>query len=304
MPKIEHEFLTELFQNDPGLAVEFAAPWLADDLPRYTRVTLQSNRVDKVDPPEMTADSVVLLRDPQRKRTVHGRPTDAVAGIITEVQRCKDDDKRLTWPCYVTNLRYRIDAPVALLVLCPNRGMAGWSRNTIATGHPGFDLAPIVLGPDEVPVVDDPAAFAESPELGVLSTLVHAEEDEALVDVMMEGLDKIARHKAATYTGFAMVLLAEAPRHRLEEIMESALYGFTSPFTERYVEQGRSEGRAEGRAEAAEAAAKVILKALSARGIAVTSAARDRIMNCTDPETLERWGDRAFTVSSVEELFD
>ncbi|WP_017539533.1 hypothetical protein [Nocardiopsis halophila] len=50
MPKIEHEFLTELFQNDPGLAVEFAAPWLAGDLPRYTRVTLQSNRVNKVDP--------------------------------------------------------------------------------------------------------------------------------------------------------------------------------------------------------------------------------------------------------------
>ncbi len=252
----------------------------------------------------MTADSVVLLRDPWRVRRVRDKPTDAVAGIIAEIQRERDKDKRLSWPCYVTNLRYRIDAPVVLLVLCPDRSMVRWCRRPIRTGHPQFELTPLVLGPDEIPVVDDPVEVAASPELGVLSTLVHADEDVDLVDTMMEGLDKIDPSTAETYTELVMVLLDEAPRHRLEEIVASAVYDFTSPFTERYVEQGRSEGRREGRAEAAEAAAELILKALDSRRIAVTPEVHDRIMNCTTPETLKRWGERAFTVSSAEELFE
>ena len=77
MPKIEHEFLTELFQNDPNLVVELVKQEAGERLPRFTKVTLQSNRVNKVDPPEMTADSVVLLRDPpegaQRPRPAHRR---------------------------------------------------------------------------------------------------------------------------------------------------------------------------------------------------------------------------------------
>ena len=83
--------------------------------------------------------------------------------------------------------------------------------------------------------------------------------------------------------------------------MSAKTYGFTSPFTERYVEQGRAEGRAQGRVEVA---AKMILKALDARGITVTSDVHDRIMSCTTPELLESWADRAFTVSSAEELFE
>ncbi|WP_152529403.1 hypothetical protein [Nocardiopsis chromatogenes] len=51
MPKIEHEFLTELFQNDPNLAVELVEQEVGGRLPRFTKVTLQSNRVNKVDPP-------------------------------------------------------------------------------------------------------------------------------------------------------------------------------------------------------------------------------------------------------------
>ncbi|MDA2806788.1 RpnC/YadD family protein [Nocardiopsis suaedae] len=305
MPKIEHEFLTELFQNDPNLVVELVEQEAGGPLPRFTKVTLQSNRVNKVDPPEMTADSVVLLRDPEKSRHVHGRATDAVGGIIAEVQRERDKGKRLSWPCYVTNLRYRIDAPVVLLVLCTDRSVARWCRTPIPTGHPRFELTPLTLGPDEVPVVDDPMSVAASPELGMLSTLLHADEDVELVDTLMKGLNKIDPSKAETYTGLAMVLLAEAPRHRLEDIVSAKTYGFTSPFTERYVEQGRTEGRVEGRVEGrADATARMILKILRSRRIETDTATRERITACTDLDTLDHWADRAFTISSAQELFE
>ncbi|WP_040710698.1 hypothetical protein [Nocardiopsis potens] len=292
MLKIEHEFMTELLQNDPGLVAELAELGFGVRLPPFAQATLESNRTGRIDPPELTADSVVLLRDPAKKRMVHGKPTDAVAGIIAEVQRGEDPGKRLSRPCYIANLRHRIDAPVLLVVLCPRPSAAPWARRAIPTGHPGFTLEPLVLGPAEVPVVTDPEALAESPELGVLSTLLHADEDVDLVDVMMEGLDKIDPSRAEIYTRLVMVLLEEAPRHRLEVIVASAIYDFTTPFTERYVEKGRAEG-----------IAKMILKVSDARGIAVGDEVRERVLSCTDVETLDTWGGRAAVVSSADEIF-
>ncbi|MFD0651022.1 hypothetical protein ACFQ2Y_23140 [Streptomyces malaysiensis subsp. malaysiensis] len=39
------------------------------------------------------------------------------------------------------------------------------------------------------------------------------------------------------------------------------------------------------------------------RGIPTLAATRDRITHCTDLGTLDRWFDRAFTVSTTDELF-
>ncbi|MDA2806787.1 hypothetical protein [Nocardiopsis suaedae] len=83
--------------------------------------------------------------------------------------------------------------------------------------------------------------------------------------------------------------------------MSAKTYGFTSPFTERYVEQGRTEGRVEGRADAT---ARMILKILRSRRIETDTATRERIRACTDLDTLDHWADRAFTISSAQELFD
>jgi len=49
--------------------------------------------------------------------------------------------------------------------------------------------------------------------------------------------------------------------------------------------------------------AELILRALTTRGIEVTDADRDRITGCTDPGTLDRWFDRAITVTTAEALF-
>jgi hypothetical protein len=67
--------------------------------------------------------------------------------------------------------------------------------------------------------------------------------------------------------------------------------------------KGKEEGRALARAERAERLADVIMRALESRKLAITDSARAIITSCTDLDTLDRWFDRAFTVTDVDELF-
>jgi len=66
-------------------------------------------------------------------------------------------------------------------------------------------------------------------------------------------------------------------------------------------ERGRIEGKAEGIVEGeAKGKAEAILAILAARGIAVDSGMRDRILTCRDRATLELWIARATTAPSAE----
>jgi hypothetical protein len=48
---------------------------------------------------------------------------------------------------------------------------------------------------------------------------------------------------------------------------------------------------------------RALFKVLDARGLTVDSAARRRLMACTELAQLERWLGKAVTVQSVQELF-
>jgi hypothetical protein len=71
---------------------------------------------------------------------------------------------------------------------------------------------------------------------------------------------------------------------------------FQSEFARKYVSLGRAEGKAEGKAQA-------VLVVLEARGLAVSTEQRERILTCADIPTLEGWIRRAATAASAEELF-
>lgn len=81
-------------------------------------------------------------------------------------------------------------------------------------------------------------------------------------------------------------------------------YEYQSDFAKRYFSQGPQEGRAErlqeGRAEGLHDA---LLRVLAARGVPVDGALAARIRACHDIATLERWLERALTVTSAEDLF-
>lgn len=66
----------------------------------------------------------------------------------------------------------------------------------------------------------------------------------------------------------------------------------------------RAEGEATGRAEGeVRGEAKALLRVLERRGVVLSEGQRATIEGCRDLEQLERWLDRALTVTSGEELF-
>ena len=78
-------------------------------------------------------------------------------------------------------------------------------------------------------------------------------------------------------------------------------YEYQTDFAKKYVAQGRVEGRAEGRAEEA---ARNLLAVLRVRGIAVSDAIRQRILDQKDAERLERWLEKAAVAASIAEVMD
>ena len=80
---------------------------------------------------------------------------------------------------------------------------------------------------------------------------------------------------------------------------------------EEYIEQGHqlgwkkglAEGQAKGLAEGqAKGLVEAVLRILSARGVSVGEAIRQRIVGCTDVKTLEQWLDRALTVTNASDI--
>ena len=67
-------------------------------------------------------------------------------------------------------------------------------------------------------------------------------------------------------------------------------------FIDGYIEQGLAKGRAQGEAQ-------MLLRIMTARGIAVPEHVRLRVTECTDTAQLEAWFDRAITATTMDEIF-
>ena len=87
-------------------------------------------------------------------------------------------------------------------------------------------------------------------------------------------------------------------------LMATRTYPYVSELRSQGREEGRAEGREEGREEGrAEGRAQDIERLLDKRGIAMTTADRERITSCRDSKTLDVWLDRVLTISGIGELF-
>jgi hypothetical protein len=107
------------------------------------------------------------------------------SGVVIEIQRTCDGDKRWSWPVYVATLREREQCPVTLLVIATEDSVARWARRPIDLGHPGFTLSPIVVGPSSIPPMLDLERARESPALTMMSVMVHRRMDVARVATEM-----------------------------------------------------------------------------------------------------------------------
>lgn len=278
MPSFFHEALLLLFRNRPELAAELLRDALGVELPAYTEARIESAELADIVPAARYADLVVLLVD--------GKP---VLGIVVEVQLAPDDDKRFTWPAYVSNLRARIRCNVELLVVAPDPKVAAWASRPIGIGQRAT-FAAFVIGPEGVPVVDDLEQAKRAPELAVLSAVAHGHGgvDDAVrlaLGAAQASAEMGAGH-FAVYYDLIISALSEAARKAFQMLPQGYEY------QDKSLRRSFSEGRA-----------GAVLRVLARRNVAVSDEQRERISACTDLETLDRWLDRAVTAASADELF-
>ena len=288
MPTREHELWLELLRERPALAADLVTYVRSGLVPDFSQARLESGDLSEHAPAAYHADALVTLGD-------------RGLAVVIEVQLRADQRKHLSWPAYLATARARLGCPAMLLVICPETRVAAWARRPISLGHPGLVLTPMVLGPEEVPVVLTPELGTAVPELAVVSAVMHGAGPEGakVLTSLLESMEKIEPEQAKGYIDEVFAVLPEAARDLLEAIMETRTprREYKSEFARRYYGQGKAEGKAEGEAHA-------VLAVLAARGFDVSEEVRARIGECTDLVQLESWVSRAVTVDSVEELFD
>jgi hypothetical protein len=299
MPSISHEGPLDLLRQHPEIAVDLLQGTPGIRLPPRTAASLAPTDMSAVVPVQYLADMVILITD-----AATGRPALAV---IIEPQLRDAKTKRYSWPVYLTTAPRIAECPAAvLLVLCPDPAEAAKCRQLIRTGHPGFDLAPIVIDRGAPPGRDG----AGSPYLTVFAASMGG------INMRTEPgarrvLDAIASPEVTETDRLRMLtiilrLTDDAARHLLEAMMTTAEYEKT--LVEKIHDQGIAEGKAEGITEGeargkAEGEARAVLRLLDARGLALSQEQRQQVTSCTDAAQLDRWLDRAITAGTVAEVF-
>jgi len=223
--------------------------------------------------------------------------------LAVESQERRDDRKEASWPYYVAYLQSKYKLPVLLLVLCRDRATAKWAAGPFDCGTRGWTVQrtfPLVVGPDNLPMITDARTAARNPAMAAFSALTHANnrDCDAILNALDHALTGMDTDASDYIYQFLDVTLGETPAgDKWRSIM-----GFVNYFPGRghLMERAYLEGQAEGKA-ASEAA--LILRLLENRGILVSEDTRERITSCADLHTLTTWFDRALTVTVSEDLF-
>ncbi|MEZ4451700.1 MAG: hypothetical protein R3B09_19695 [Nannocystaceae bacterium] len=288
MTKVPHETVVQIVRNAPSLILDLIWPE-RQHAPRSVRIT-QTEFVDAV-MAEYRADDVLLIGD----------DADAPEGaVVVEVQLAPNPDKPTRWPILVAGPHARYRCPVDLVVVTLDRTVAAWARRPLQVGRMagGMTLTPLVLGPDDIPVITDLEVARWHPELAVLSALAHVDAPEvediaAAAFVAAHDLDK---DRAVLYPDAIFARLGEVARTALEKIMQTGRYEFQSDFARKYFAEGEAKGKTEGKAE-------VLLDLLKHRGIVITDEDRRRVAACSDDAQISAWIVRVLTADSREAVF-
>ncbi|WP_040800559.1 hypothetical protein [Nocardia higoensis] len=290
MPGSSHEAMHRIFQHDPGV---FARAFRALDLPfpDPIDVALLPTDLTETRPLERRVDTLLRIG------TAEG---DFL--LLVEAQHKPDPGKPPAWAYYLAHLHSKYLLPPVLLVVCQDENTERWASGPFTIGPrqwPSLVARPLVLGPDNVPIVTDVAEAAIDVPLAALSAITHAHHPciGAILKSLAAALRGIDDEDAAIVAELTELGLGTSPAaDTWRQMMSVDLSFFRSQTSQRIREEGREEGLASGQAVS-------VLRVLDRRGIEVADADRERILGCADTETLTRWLDRALTAESVAEVF-
>ncbi|XXT25530.1 hypothetical protein WME94_14615 [Sorangium sp. So ce429] len=284
MPSVTHEALVELFKNRPTLAAEMLQDALGQPVPAFTEARIVSSDLTEILPSDRRADVIIVLLVGEQQRPA--------MAIVVEVQLGVDPDKPYAWPVYVTQTRARHRCPTRLLAVTIDAEIARWCSRPIDTGHPGWILTPLVLGPEGVPVVTDTEQATAAPEVVVLSAMAHGQGDaaEAISVAFLAAAAGLDQERRTMYGDLVLSSLNAAARRTLEAMMKAG-YEFQSEFARSYVAKGEIKAKAQA-----------VLTFLEARGLEVPAEVRERVLASTDLAELDGWIRRAAVISDPREL--
>lgn len=204
-PSLPHEVVLELLRLDGELARtllgDTIAPraWTPENAPAaFVRY-----------PTERRADNVTIFRDAEKR---------ARLAVIIEVQRKIDPRKRYSWPAYLVEARDRYRCPTYLVVIAFHPKVAQWARASIALGHPGFVLTPVVITKEHVPLIRTAKAARRAPLLAVVSAIAHRSLRAATA--AHHALRKFPRDMRGVYWSAILSELPPTQRSVLEKNMK------------------------------------------------------------------------------------
>jgi hypothetical protein len=175
------------------------------------------------------------------------------------------------------------------MVFAITKDAARGSAKAIHTGHPGWDLIPLVSGIGLTPGTpsDDGRFAAELVLLRVITrelTLnTHDARMFALTAIRSAPAERIER-----YTRYLKALVPASTRGSLETLMKTVL---KDDFVDGWIAQGLAQGRAE-----------MLLDLLEMR-FSVPEDIRKRIEKCNDTNQIKTWHKRVLAATSLEDVF-
>ncbi|GGZ19816.1 hypothetical protein GCM10010387_10930 [Streptomyces inusitatus] len=219
--------------------------------------------------------------------------------LAVEAQGKKDPDKPGSWAYYLSYLYTKYQVPPLLLVICQDRATAEWAARPVTIGPaewPSLTLRPLVVGPHNMPLITNAAEARKDLAFATLAAITHAAEPEA--GAILKAMSTALRDVPETIANPIVELIAQGLGKRpvaqqWRNLVAVDLSFYTSPMSEELRAEGEVKGLSRG-----------ILVALEQRGVTVSDEARLRITGCADPELLDTWLVRAFTVSAAEEIFE
>lgn len=300
MVSSSHEAMHRIFQHDPGLFTRVART-LGLGFAEPASVTVLPTDLTETDPVERRVDTLLRIEGADGHRLL----------LAVEAQGRKDPAKPASWAYYLSYLHTKYRLPPLLLVVCQDRATAAWAAAPVRIGPaqwPALTLRPLVVGPDNTPVITDAAEAGKDLPLAVLSAITHAADPEiaAILKALSTALRGVPQDQSSTFIELTAQGLSKSGSALTlwRNYMATDLSFYTSPISEEIREEGREEGREQGRQEGkAQGCSKAILRLLERRGIEVSDEDRERIQSCTDLDILGHWFDRAITATSTDEVF-
>ncbi len=281
MPSVLHEVLVDLLRRSPHLLGELLGERVGDLLEGSIDFERAEPNFSQV--PNIDADLVLVVRGPRGERR---------CVLIIEVQLKIDERKHGSWPAYQADGHRRHGCPAYVVVIAIDPRVAAWATGTIDTGQTLF--RPIVIGPRQIPVIDDLEGVGV--DLTLLSGLAHHDQPKAVEigTVLWQALDQANEEHGDLYWDLFLRMVSQATRRAL--MLSYRNYQPQSEWGKQIYAEGQAEGRRAGEI-------KALWVLLEARGLSVRPAHEARVQACLDSSQFDTWLRRAATAQSIDEVF-